>query len=179
MSLKEEIQLLREIPLFAEIAESKLKLIAFASERLHYSPGEVAIQEGDHTDSIYVIISGQAEVVIKTEHGPLTVAVIGKHGIFGEIGVLCEVPRTATVQAHSDMEVLRIEKTFFLQLLRDFPAVSRVIMTELGLRLARALQFISKVPKDQAQAIMEALNINLGGRSGRVKESEEERRSGT
>lgn len=173
MSLNEEMMLLKEIPLFAEIDESKLKLIAFISERLHYEPGELAFAEGDQTDSIYVIILGEAEVVIKTASGPLSVAAIGKHGIFGEIGVLCEVPRTASIVARTELEVLRIEKAFFLQLLADFPAVARVIMNELGMRLARALKFISRVPKDQAELIMEALNINLGGRGGRVKESEE------
>ncbi len=169
MSLNEEMQLLKEIPLFAEIDESKLKLIAFISQRLHYQPGEQALVEGDQTDSIYVIISGEAEVVISTADGPLTVAAIGKYGIFGEIGVLCEVPRTATIVANTELEVLRIDKAFFLQLLADFPAVARVIMNELGMRLARALKIISRVPKEQAETIMEALNISLGGRSGRVK----------
>ena len=168
MSLNEEMQLLKEIPLFAEIDESKLKLIAFTSQRLHYHPGEQALVEGDQTDSIYVIISGEAEVVINTADGPLTVAAIGKFGIFGEIGVLCDVPRTASILAYSELEVLRIEKAFFLQLLADFPTVARVIMNELGMRLARALKIISAVPRDQAETIMEALNINLGGRSGRV-----------
>ena len=169
MSLNEEMKLLKEIPLFAEIDESKLKLIAFTSQRLHYGPGEQAFAEGDQTDSIYIIILGEADVVINTANGPLTVASIGKYGIFGEIGVLCEVPRTASIVAKAELEVLRIEKAFFLQLLADFPAVSRVILNELGMRLARALKFISRVPKDQAETIMESLNINLGGRSGRVE----------
>ena len=163
MSLKEEMNLLKEIPLFAEIENSKLKLIAFASQRLRYMPGEVAIKEGDHTDSIYVILAGEAEVVIDTENGPLTMDSIGKFGIFGEIGVLCELPRTATVQALTELEVLRIEKGFFLQLLRDFPAVSRVVLNELGQRLARALKFVSKVPKEEAQAIMESLDMEMEG----------------
>lgn len=168
MSLIEEMQVLKELPLFAEIDESKLKLIAFASQRLLYNPGEIAIQEGEATDSIYVIIGGEAEVVIETANGPLPVAAIGRNGIFGEIGVICDVPRTATIRAHSELEVLRIEKNFFLQLLDDFPSISRVIMNELGMRLARALKFISQVPRDQAETIMKALHIDLGGRSGRI-----------
>jgi len=174
LSLNEEMRLLKEIPLFAEIDESKLKLIAFISQRLRYQPGEQAIVEGDQTDSIYVIISGEADVEINTDNGPLKVAAIGKHGIFGEIGVLCEVPRTASIVASTELEVLRIDKAMFLQLLADFPAVARVIMNELGMRLARALKFISKVPKDQAETIMESLNINLGGRSGRVGNQDEQ-----
>ncbi|MCZ6842878.1 MAG: hypothetical protein O7G32_08625, partial [SAR324 cluster bacterium] len=54
------------------------------------------------------------------------------------------------------------------------PAVARVIMYELGMRLARANKFISKVPRDQAETIMESLNINLGGRSGRVGNQDEQ-----
>lgn len=168
MSLTDEVLLLKEIPLFADIEESKLKLIAFASQRLRYMPGEVAIREGDPTDSIYVILTGDAEVVIETEDGPLTMASIGKYGIFGEIGVLCEVARTASVQATSELEVLRIEKGFFLQMLRDFPAVARVVLAVLGQRLARTLKFISKVPKEEAETIMRSLDIDLGGSASQV-----------
>ena len=168
MSLTEEVHLLKEIPLFAEIEESKLKLIAFASQRLCYMPGEVVIREGDHTDSIYVILAGEAEVVIETENGPFTIASIGRHGIFGEIGVLCEVPRTASVLATSELEVLRIEKSFFLQMLQDFPAVARVVLAVLGQRLARALRFISKVPKEEAETIMQSLDIDLGGSASHI-----------
>ncbi len=162
MSLTDEVLLLKEIPLFAEIEESKLKLIAFASQRLRYMPGDVAIREGDHTDSIYVILTGDAEVIIETENGPLTMASIGKYGIFGEIGVLCEVPRTASVRATSELEVLRIEKSFFLQMLQDFPAVARVVLAVLGQRLSRTLRFISRVPKEEAERIMQSLDIDLG-----------------
>ena len=172
MALTEEMQLLKAIPLFAEIEESKLKLIAFASQRLRYSPGEIAIREGELTDSIYVILSGRAEVVINAARGPIAVATIGKNAIFGEIGVLCDLPRTATVRAYSELQVLRIEKSFFLQILEDFPTVARAIMNQLGLRLARALKFISAVPRDQAEAIMQAINIDLVGHSGRIDEGE-------
>lgn len=173
MSLIEEMKVLKELPLFAEIEESKLKLIAFASQRLRYNPGDIAILEGDATDSIFVIIGGEAEVLIETADGPLPVAAIGRNGIFGEIGVLCDVPRTATIRAFTELDVLRIEKIFFLQLLDDFPSVSRVIMAELGMRLARALKFISQVPRDQAETIMKALNIDLGGRGGRIEKEKD------
>ena len=51
--------------------------------------------------------------------------------------------------------------------------------SELGMRLARMLKFISRVPKDQAETIMEALNINLGGRSGRVGSESENNSQGS
>lgn len=74
MSLNEEVELLRRVPLFAKIDPSKLKLLAFTSQRLTYKPGDVLFRQGDPGDAAFVIIGGEAEVMVDTPSGPLTVA---------------------------------------------------------------------------------------------------------
>src|SRR3546814_11309382 len=74
MSLNEEVELLRRIPLFAKIEPSKLKLLAFTSQRLTYKPGDMLFRQGDPGDAAFVIIGGEANVIVDTPSGPLTVA---------------------------------------------------------------------------------------------------------
>ena len=137
MSLNEEVELLRNIPLFSKIEPSKLKLLAFTSERLTYGDGQDLVVQGDIGDSAYIIVAGTADVIVQTPDGPLTVASVGKNDIIGEIAILCDVPRTATVRASSEVTTLRISKELFFQLVNEFPQMAVEIMRELASRLDR------------------------------------------
>ena len=135
MSLQEEVELLRNIPLFAKIEPSKLKLLAFTSERLTYSQDEILFSQGDDGDSAYIIIGGEADVVVNTPGGPLVVATLKQNEIVGEIAILCDVPRTATVRAKTQLTTLRITKNIFFNLISEFPQIAVEIMRELAHRL--------------------------------------------
>ena len=159
MSIQEEVLQLKEIPLFAEIDDSKVKLIAFASAHLRYQKGDVVFSEGDSSESIYIILSGEVDVRINVPDGQVTVATMGKNAIFGELAVFCNVPRTASIVANSDLETLRIEKTLFIQLLEDFPKIALSVLRVLGSRLIQNGRIISQLPKEQAEKIMSNLGM--------------------
>lgn len=135
MSLQQEVDLLRKIPMFANIEPAKLKLLAFTSERLSYSEGDVLFRQGDAGDAAFVIVSGQAQVSIDTDNGPLVVARLSDHDFVGEIAILCNVPRTATVTATTSLDALRISKDLFFRLVKEFPEIAIEVMRELAHRL--------------------------------------------
>ena len=135
MSLQEEVELLRNIPLFAKIEPSKLKLLAFTSERLTYSQDEILFAQGDAGDSAYIIIGGEADGGVNTPGAPLVVATLKQNEIVGEIAILCDVPRTATVRAKTQLTTLRITKDLFFNLINEFPQIAIEIMRELAHRL--------------------------------------------
>jgi len=137
MSLVEEVEVLRNIPLFANIEPSKLKLLAFTSERLTFQPGQSIMRQGEHGDDAYVIIGGSADVLINTPGGPLKVASMTKNDFVGEIAMLCDVPRTATITASSEVVTLRISKELFFRLIREFPQMAIEIMRVLAQRLEK------------------------------------------
>ncbi|HEY6335713.1 MAG TPA: cyclic nucleotide-binding domain-containing protein [Alphaproteobacteria bacterium] len=137
MSLKEEVEILRNIPLFANLEASKLKLLAFTSERLTYHAGQTLFRQGEPGDAAYIILSGEADVVVDTPNGPLTVAKLGRNAVVGEIAILCDVPRTATVKAESEVVTLRISKDLFFRLIMEFPQMGIEIMRVLANRLER------------------------------------------
>ncbi len=135
MTLEEDVELLRTIPLFAKIEPSKLKLLAFTSHRLTFKPGDSLFRQGDIGDALYIIVEGDADVLVDAPGGPMTVATMGKNDFVGDIAVLCDVPRTATVTAKSELTTMRISKELFFQLVCQFPQIAVEIMRVLAHRL--------------------------------------------
>ena len=137
MSIVEEVELLKRIPLFANIETSKLKLLAFTSERVTFPAGEIVFEQNEIGDAAYIIVGGEADVIVTTDKGPLVVATMGKNDFVGEIAILCDVPRTATVRAKTDLTTLCISKELFFRLITEFPYMAVEIMRELARRLEK------------------------------------------
>jgi CRP/FNR family cyclic AMP-dependent transcriptional regulator len=140
VSLKEEVGLLQRIPLFANIEAAKLKLLAFTSERVAFEAGHVLFREGDMGDAAYIIMEGEADVLVDSPAGPVSVAILGHDAIVGEIAIMCDVPRTATVKARQRLVCLRISKELFLRLINEFPQMAVAVVRELALRLEASNQ---------------------------------------
>ena len=136
MLLNDEVKMLQQVPLFAGVSPAKLKLLAFTSERVIYRAGDVLFQQGDIGDSAVVILSGEADVVVDGANGPIKVAEMGANAIVSEIAILCDIARTATVIARTEIEALRISKENFLKLLSDFPEMTIEVMRVLAQRLS-------------------------------------------
>ena len=135
MSNVEEVELLRRIPLFAKIDPTRLKLLAFTSDRVKFDPGQVVFEQGEGGDYAYVIIEGEADISVNTPSGPLSVATLKEHELVGEIAILCDVPRTATVTATGELVALQISKDLFYRLVTEFPEMAIEIMRDLARRL--------------------------------------------
>lgn len=144
MLLKDEVDRLKRVPLFSKMELAKLKLLAFTSDRMSFQPQQVLFHQGDDGDAAYVIMKGEADIVAETGNGDIPLARVGENAIVGEIAILCEVPRTATVKAATHMDTLRIEKEHFLRLIREFPEIGIEVMRELADRLTRTTAELSQ-----------------------------------
>jgi CRP-like cAMP-binding protein len=138
VSIIEDVELLRRIPMFAKVEPAKLKLLAFTSQRVTFESGQELFHQGDAADAAYIIVDGLADIIVDTPAGPLTVAQLGKNDLVGEIGIICEVPRTATVKAASRVTTLRIARDLFYRMLTDFPVMALEVMRDLGHKLEAA-----------------------------------------
>lgn len=144
MSLNDDVDLLRKIPLLAKIHPSKLKLLAFTSERLCFEPGQRLFSQGDRGDAAYVIVSGEADVIVETPQGEIKVASVKQNDFIGEIAILCDVPRTATIQADTQVHTLKIKKDLFFTLVEEFPEMAIEIMRELAGKLESTTTQLTK-----------------------------------
>ena len=151
MLLKDEVQTLKQLSLFAGVPPAKLKLLAFTSDRMSYSAGEVLFRQGDLGDAAYVILSGKADILVDSPNGQIKITELETNSIVGEIAILCDVSRTATVMASSPMEVLRIGKDHFLKLLVDFPEITIEIMRVLADRLSHTTSELTEARSRERQ----------------------------
>tara|TARA_B100000579_G_scaffold426474_1_gene433762 strand:+ start:566 stop:1015 length:450 start_codon:yes stop_codon:yes gene_type:complete len=135
MTLNKEAELLKDLPLFSKVDLAKLKLLAFTSERLIYDDNQIVFNEGDEGDAAYIILSGTAVVSIAQGSKELELDRIKKGGFVGDISLLCDVPRTATITAQNSLTALQIKKDTFLNLIAEFPEIAIEMMRVLASRL--------------------------------------------
>jgi MFS family permease len=105
-----EIELVRGVPIFAPLPEAIVEQLAAKLIRVNVTGGRDVFRQGDRGDRFYVIAEGTAEVVMDE-------AAVGTHGpggYFGEIALVRDVPRTATVRAQSDLELYALERDDFI-----------------------------------------------------------------
>jgi CRP-like cAMP-binding protein len=138
MTLETEVQSLRQVPMFRDIDPARLKLLAFTSERVNFAEGQKFFSQGDAADAAYVILQGKADVSLESAVGSaIKVAELGQNALVGEMGILSDSPRSATIIAAAPTTALRIDKRVFLELLTQFPQMSVAVMRELASRLEK------------------------------------------
>jgi CRP/FNR family cyclic AMP-dependent transcriptional regulator len=148
--LNAEVDLLRRVPLFAGIEPSRLKLLAYTSDVVTYRQAQVLFKRGDVGDAAYVIIKGDAEVIVPSGDDEIPIAVLHDGDFVGEIAILCDTPRTATVRAKSELKALRIRKEPFFELLHQFPEMAVEMTRLLAERLTRTTAELVEAQRRQS-----------------------------
>lgn len=143
--LKDEVDLLRSIPMLANLPANKLKLLAFASDMVSYTKGQELFHQGDEADAAYIVIKGAADVLVSNDgkSDGSKVAELGPNSFVGDMAILCDIPRTATVRANSQMDTLRIRKEHMMDMIKDSPQLAMAVLEELVQRLAKTTRDLS------------------------------------
>lgn len=131
--------LLRNVPLFAGLDEQQLKVLARAIVRKNVGRNARIIGAGDPTDSLYIVINGRLKVLMSDEQGrEVILSILGPGEFFGEMGLLDDSPRSASVVALEACELLAISKTEFKRSLAENFDLSLTVMRGLVKRLREA-----------------------------------------
>jgi CRP-like cAMP-binding protein len=141
----QEAEMLRQVPFFEKVDLPRLKLIAFTSRAMRYAAGEVLMEKNEASDCAYVILEGEVEVLGETSEGEFVVARFPRNSLVGEMSLLLDAPRIATVRATTPVRALRIAGDQFLRLLCENPSCSLHVMRVLSARLARATQRLEQL----------------------------------
>jgi len=147
-----EAELLRNVPLFSGLSASELKLLAFTGRVLRFEPGEILMKQGDRADCAFVILEGTVEVVGESANGAYLIAVQGKNSILGEMGIIADAPRSATVRAKDQVRALRLSGDVFLRLACENPQRALYVMRQLSARLSHELAAIGVLREQLQQA---------------------------
>ncbi len=143
---KVSITLLRNVPLFAGLDEQQLGFLANAIVRKSVGRNARIIGAGDPTDSLYIIISGRLKVLMGDEQGrEVILSILGPGEFFGEMGLLDDSPRSASVVTQEACELLTISKVDFKRSLAENFELSLTVMRGLVRRLREADQKIGSL----------------------------------
>jgi len=125
---------LTEVPFFSSLSKREIQEIARATDEIDVKQGEVLAREGDVGQEFFVIIEGSAEVVRGSER----IAELGKGDFFGEMALVGDEPRMATVSATAPMRVAVMSRSAFRGFDRMMPAVHARIVEAIEARRAAA-----------------------------------------
>jgi CRP-like cAMP-binding protein len=127
-----KVELIRNVPLFAECTKAELEDVASLADEISFPAGKSLIREGERGREFVVIVDGTVEVTRKGKEVPAR----GGSSFFGEIALISEAPRNATVTTTSPVRALVITDRAFHALLERSPTIQLKILKTLAERLA-------------------------------------------
>jgi NTE family protein len=131
-------------PLFAGLATRTLNEILGRMRPRHYTAGQPICREGDVSDCLYLIESGVVEVVVGNGSAATAVARLRRGDIFGEMGLLTEEPRSATILPTVPVQVLELDRTSFAEIIDLYPATLLNISRVLVKRQKQSLRYLGQ-----------------------------------
>lgn len=132
--LDEKAQRLQSMWLFSSCNRKELALLERACDEVSVRSGTVLCEEGKSGSEFFLVIDGEASV----ERSGTKIATIGKGGFFGELALLDHEPRSATVRAETDMELLVLTSREFMSVLEEIPMMAIRLLEATAKRLREA-----------------------------------------
>jgi len=126
-----KVEALKRAPLFEGLSRKQLGELARVTEDVDFRAGKVLCREGQRGQEFFLIMDGEVEVT----RGGKKLATRGRGEFFGEIALVEDVPRTATVTATTPLRFFVLTRRSFLRLLDEQPRVERKVMRALARRL--------------------------------------------
>jgi CRP/FNR family cyclic AMP-dependent transcriptional regulator len=157
----DETQPLSHIPLFTGLTKGELRKVAQITKRRRFARHQVIIKAGERGKFFFLLSQGVVRVSVEGTQGKdVVLGMLYPHDFFGEMALLDGLPRSATVTAMEDSEVLMIARQDFLDCIQQVPQVAAKIIVTLSLRLRRTDQKVGnlallRAPRRVARTILE------------------------
>lgn len=120
------IEILKAIPFFAELSDEDLKAIGEKVQMQYFGPEQVIFEQGDYGEEMYIIKRGKVQVLRDFS----VLAVLSDNAFFGEMALVSDEPRNATIKAVTEVEALVLKKEDFRELLETKPSIASAVSYE-------------------------------------------------
>jgi len=151
MDVFQEAEGLQQVPMFSKLDPAKLKLLAFTSDAVTWKDGDILCRINEPSDTVFVILNGEVEIIGTVDGEDMVLFTKGRHELVGEMAVLSNAPRSATLRAKGNLRTLNISNDAFLKLLTENSTVALNVMKQLSDKLAMSTRALESV-KSQAVA---------------------------
>jgi len=131
-----KMELLKRVPLFERCSKSDLQRIARLADEVNLPEGRELMREGERGQEFVILVEGKAEVLRKGRR----VRELSGGDFLGEIALVADVPRTATVRTLTPVDILLMTARDFRTLMRDVPSLQPKVMYALAMRLPPEFQ---------------------------------------
>ncbi|HZQ76516.1 MAG TPA: patatin-like phospholipase family protein [Acidimicrobiia bacterium] len=145
-------QQLRSIPFFRNLPAGALEAVAERLQPEHHPRGDVVFRQGDAAETMYLVVSGQVEVLAGAEQAPL--AALGPGSFVGELALLLGEPRSATLRVVADSWLWALRRADLDALLSDHPVIGVELSRELGRRLVATNRQLVTAPTTRFTAVL-------------------------
>jgi len=120
------IEILKQIPFFAELPNEDLEAIGQKVQMQYFGPDQVIFEEGDYGEEMYIIKRGKVQVVRDFN----ILATLEDNAFFGEMALVSDEPRNATIKSVEEVEALVLTKPHFRELLENKPSIAAAVSYE-------------------------------------------------
>ena len=127
-----KVDLISKVPLFAGCSKLELALVASIADEIAQPAGTSLIEQGKKGREFCILVAGEVDV----RQGRKQLRLLSAGDFFGEIALILDAPRSATVTATTDVRLLVIDQNAFRRLLRESPSIQGKVLEALALRLA-------------------------------------------
>lgn len=171
MTMEQKVEALRRTPLFAQISENKLELLAARAVVRRLQRGEVLFTRGGIARGIYVVVSGMLRAFRESEGGrEQTIHVERAGAVLGDVPVFDDGPYPSTVMAEENATVLLLEKEYVRKFLLENADVAFAALTVMAARLRKVTALVEELSlRDVAQRLAKML-LDEAAKSGAVED---------
>jgi len=141
------IDFLKKSVLFKDLPESDLRKISLNFEIVNLPMGEVLFYEKEESSEMYIVLEGKVRASLFDEHGnELVLAELGPGEFIGEMSMIDELPRSATVIAQENTKLAKLRKEVFLRIIKENPDIAVNVIKSLVARFRRTDDMLEDDP---------------------------------
>lgn len=164
-------EFLKYVPIFSELDESALDKIAQIGNRKNFKKDSVVLFEHESGSALFIIIEGKVKISRVSDDGKeVILTILSDSDFFGEMAILDGLTRSANVTSMEDSELFIIQRSDFIDLLKNHPEVSIALLQELTQRLRAADMKIKSLSLKDAEGKVATVILQLADDVGKIKQ---------